>query len=104
MLCITNEIIAEYVEMLSEKMTPEIATNVITAILARDNIKHVNPAFRFNMIEADPDDNKFVDCAIHANAKYIVSNDRHFKVLKEIPFPKVDVIDIDTFLDELERL
>lgn len=103
-LCITNEIIAEYVEMLSEKMTPEIATNVITAILARDNIKHVNPAFRFNMIEADPDDNKFVDCAIHANAKYIVSNDRHFKVLKEIPFPKVDVIDIDTFLDELERL
>lgn len=103
-LCITNEIISEYEEKLREKMNQEIAVNVITAILSRDNIKQVNPSFRFNMIEADPDDNKFVDCAIHANAKYIVSNDRHFNVLKEISFPKVDVVDIDTFLTELERL
>ena len=36
-LCITNEIIAEYEEKICEKMSPEIAANVITAILARDN-------------------------------------------------------------------
>ncbi len=102
-LCITNEIIAEYEEKLREKMSEEIAVNVITAILSRSNVKHINPSFRFNLIEADPDDNKFVDCAIHSNAKYIVSNDRHFKVLKDIPFPKVEVIDIDAFLKELDR-
>ena len=45
----------------------------------------------------DPDDNKFVDCAVSANADYIVTNDRHFNVLKGIYFPQVNVIDIDTF-------
>ena len=43
------------------------------------------------------DDNKFVDCAIAANAKCIVSEDNHFNVLKFIPFPKVEVIGIDDF-------
>lgn len=100
-LCITNEIIAEYEEKICEKMSPEIAANVITAILARDNVRRLNPAYKFHLIEADPDDNKFVDCAIHANAKYIVTNDHHFDVLKQIDFPKVNVIDIDSFLCEL---
>ncbi len=46
---------------------------------------------------------EFVDCAIKADAKFIVSNDKHFDVLKTIPFPRVEVIDIDKFLEELKR-
>ena len=37
-------------------------------------------AFRFNLITVDSDDNKFVDCAIQANARYIMTN-RHEKGL-----------------------
>jgi uncharacterized protein len=62
----------------------------------------INPYFHFGLIEQDADDNKFVDCAIAANAKYIVSNDNHFSHLKEIPFPKVDVINLKDFLDILK--
>ena len=51
------------------------------------------------MIEADPDDNKFVDCAIAANAQFIVTNDHHYNVLHQIDFPKVNVINIDAFLN-----
>ena len=40
---------------------------------------------------------KFVDCAFNAGADYIVTNDRHFNVLKNIDFPKINVIDIVTF-------
>ena len=53
---------------------------------------------RFNLIQSDVDDNKFVDCAIVANASYIVSQDHHFNILKNIDFPKVELIDIDTFV------
>lgn len=97
-LCVTNEIISEYEGKLCEKTNAEIAHNVVSAILARSNVLRLNPSFRFNLITADVDDNKFVDCAIHANAKYIVSNDRHFSILKQIDFPKVEVIDIDNFI------
>ena len=50
------------------------------------------------MIEADADDNKFVDCAIAANAKYVVTDDNHFDILKRIDFPKVDIISIDDII------
>jgi predicted nucleic acid-binding protein len=49
------------------------------------------------MITQDPDDNKFVDCCIAANASYIVTNDHHFDVLKKFEFPKVETITIQEF-------
>lgn len=54
--------------------------------------------FRFHLIKSDEDDNKFVDCAIAANARYIVTEDHHFDVLKSIEFPVVDIIRIDKFV------
>jgi DUF1016 N-terminal domain len=35
------------------------------------------------------DDNKFVDIAIASNADYIITNDKHFKILSKISFTKV---------------
>jgi predicted nucleic acid-binding protein len=49
------------------------------------------------LIVADADDNKFADCALNAGADLIVTNDRHFNVLKSIAFPPIKVVDIETF-------
>ena len=62
-----------------------------------------DPHYTFALIESDKDDNKFVDCAIAANAKCIVTEDKHFKVLENIPFPKVEVIGIEEFKCYLEK-
>ena len=97
-LCYTNEILTEYEEILTLKMGPVIAQNVIKAIITRKNTLKFDAHFRFNIIQSDVDDNKFVDCAIVANASYIVSQDHHFDILKNIDFPKVELIDIDTFV------
>ena len=42
-------------------------------------------------------------CAIAANAKCIVTEDKHFKVLEDIPFPKVEVIGIEDFKCYLDK-
>ena len=42
--------------------------------------------------------NKFVDCAISANAHYIVTNDDHYDVLKYIDLPKVNICLLYTFI------
>ena len=60
----------------------------------------ITPYFKFQLIDDDPDDNKFVDCAISANAKYIVTEDHHYNILKHIDFPKVDCITLDEFMKE----
>lgn len=64
-------------------------------------VSRTDAHFRFNLIQQDPDDNKFVDCAIASNAKYIVTEDHHFDILKHISFPRVEVITLKDFIDTL---
>lgn len=101
-ICVSNEILLEYEEIISEKTSPAFAEAIIKTLINMPNFIRVYPTWRFGYIATDPDDNKFVDCAIASNAKYIVSQDHHFDILKRIPFPKVDVISIDSFLTEIE--
>ena len=96
-LCVSNEILNEYEEIIAQKVSPAFADTIIQIILNSENVVFAHPAFRFNLIAADPDDNKFVDCAIVANADYIVSQDKHFDILKKIDFPKVNIIRIEEF-------
>ena len=103
-LCVSNEIIEEYSEILSLKVGQRIASNVIELIVNRSNVEFVNPTYRFGLIQTDIDDNKFVDCAIVAGAMCIVSNDSHFKELASIPFPKVIVFNIVEFMVVLRNL
>jgi predicted nucleic acid-binding protein len=42
-----------------------------------------------------------VACAVAANAEYIVTNDKHFNPLKEIPWPKVEIIKLIDFIKQL---
>ena len=100
-LCVTNEILAEYEEILSQKVGSRIASNIIQALLDLPNTKMVQVYYHLRLITSDPDDDKFVDCAFKANAKYIVTQDHHYDVLRNTPFPKIEVIDIDEFLSIL---
>ena len=100
-LCVSNDILEEYEEILSAKTNATIASNVIQVILNSPFVEFINTYFHFHLIEQDKDDNKFVDCAIAANAQYIVSEDSHFKHLKNIPFPTVNVIRLGEFMNLL---
>lgn len=100
-LCVSNEILNEYQEIIERYSSATIASNIIKAIVHSPYTVYNESFYRFNLIESDPDDNKFVDCAICSNAEFIVTEDSHFNVLKDIPFPKVKVISLDQFLTEL---
>ena len=48
-------------------------------------------------------DDKFVDCAITAGADYIVTEDSHFDHLKNIPFPRLNILTLDEFNETLKQ-
>lgn len=102
-LLITEGIFLEYIEIIGQKTTKEIAKNLSELLTQLKNVKIITLYFTWELIEKDPDDNKFVDCALMGNAEYIVTNDKHFNVLKNIDFPKIDVINAKAFLIELEK-
>ncbi len=102
-LCVTNEIVEEYLEIIAQKTTAEIASNVVSVILSKKNVEFITPYYKMHLIQADEDDNKFVDCAFTAGASCIVSNDAHFGILSQINFPKICVLKISEFVDLLLR-
>ncbi|MBL7732608.1 MAG: putative toxin-antitoxin system toxin component, PIN family [Chitinophagaceae bacterium] len=103
-LCISSEILMEYEEKITAIFSEETAELIIGAFSFMENIRKADVHFKLNLIVADPDDNKFSDCAFAANAHYLVTDDRHFNVLRNIPFPSITVITLDEFKSLLEAL
>ena len=101
--CVSTEILEEYEEIIASMATPDVARNVVDVILKRKNVERVDPHYHWHLITADPDDNKFVDCAFTAGAVYIVSDDAHFDVLRDITFPKLLVLKLKEFLETLQK-
>ena len=101
-LCLSNEILTEYEKILTEKLGHEIASDVIQAILDMPNTRMVQIYYHLRLVASDPDDDKFVDCAFKTNARFIVTQDHHFDMLRRINYPKIDVIGIDRFLELLK--
>ena len=100
-LCVSNDIIAEYREIIAQKTSELVAENVIRMLAECDFVEFIDPHYHLELIQTDPDDNKFVDCAFAANATYIVSNDKHFDALKAYDFPKLQVLKLIEFLQTL---
>jgi len=98
-LCVTTDILIEYEEIIADHLGSVIASNVLQLIENAPNVKWITKYFKWNLVTADPDDNKFVDCAIASDAKFLVSDDKHFMVLKKIPFPKVDLLKAEEFVE-----
>ncbi|MCL4483052.1 MAG: putative toxin-antitoxin system toxin component, PIN family [Bacteroidetes bacterium] len=101
-LIISNEVITEYYEVISRFTNELVASNVSELLLVRPNVEKFDIYYNWSLITEDFDDNKFVDLAISSNSDYIVTNDKHFKILEEIEFPNVKVISLDDFLELLK--
>lgn len=97
-LCVSNEILEEYEEILERKASHTFAMLAINVIINNPHTIFVTPYYHFNLITVDFDDNKFVDCAVAGNAKFIVTEDHHYDILQKIDFPKVEIIKLDEMM------
>jgi len=100
-IAVTNDIILVYEEIIQQKYSNATANAFISLLSELPNVAFMHPHFQWQLIESDPDDNKYCDCAIASQAAYIVTEDKHFAVLAGIPFPILTVIGIDKFLEML---
>ena len=100
-LVLSNEILSEYAEIITQKANAIVCANIIEMLLSAVNVEKQDVFFKWQLIEIDKDDNKFVDCSIASNADYLVTNDKHFDVLKSIEFPSVAILNVDEFMELL---
>ena len=100
-LYLTNDILLEYEEKITEIFSIETAELIIGAFALLGNVKKIDPYFRLNLIPGDADDNKFSDCAFAGNVHFLVTDDKHFNALRSIPFPLINFISLDKFKTNL---
>lgn len=100
-LCVNTEILDEYEEILSQKINSELATNVVEAIARLHTTIYQEIYVHFGLIQDDEDDNKFADCAVASGAEFIVTNDKHYNILKSTPWPNIKVMNIKEFIELL---
>ena len=100
-LCVTTEILAEYAEIIERKTSPKFAELALDVITNNPYTLFVTPYYHFKLIVADPDDDKFVDCAVASNAKFIVTEDSHYDVLYGLDFPHISIIKLDEIIQTL---
>lgn len=100
-LYLTNDILLEYEEKITDIFSRETAELIIGALTLLPNVKKVDIFYHLYLIDTDKDDNKFSDCAFAGNVHYLVTNDKHFNVLGSISFPSINVITLEAFKDLL---
>ncbi|MEO8087160.1 MAG: putative toxin-antitoxin system toxin component, PIN family [Bacteroidota bacterium] len=96
-LLLSTEILNEYEEQTALRYGIKKTQAQLDFLLLLPNVKHITPYFYWNLIESDASDNKFVDCAVSGNADYVVTEDKHFNVLKKIKFPHLPILNIQGF-------
>ena len=96
-LTVTDEIVLEYEEIIQKKYGITTANVFITLLSELPNVYYLNTYYRWQLIETDPDDNKYCDCAVAGRADFLVTEDNHFNILKTISFPKISSMSIDEF-------
>lgn len=83
-------------------MSKEFAQTILQILENAPNVDLITRYFEWQLITNDPDDNKFVDCAIASNAVAILTHDKHFNILKETDFPKIAVWTVDEFKKHIQ--
>lgn len=101
-LIVSNDIFLEYEEKLLERYNPSTVYFFLKILEKSPNVHFTNVFYQWRLLN-DPDDNKFADAAFASGAEHIISEDKGFRRLRELDFPKISVLTLEGFHDLLVR-
>jgi len=98
-LCLSQKIIEEYIEVLNKlglKDKNEIQN--LTKLFAESyNSIFTAKTPSLKIVEEDPDDNKFIECAVALESKIIISEDKHLKNMKK--YIDIEIVSPKEFIE-----
>lgn len=95
---VSNSILAEYREMVTALAGAGAWADLrelIGLIEQFGTLVEAHRQFQFRVINGDPDDNKFTDCAITVGADYIITEDHHFAPLAKAGYKPQPIAPLD---------
>ncbi len=98
-ICLSQNIIEEYLGVLNRLgLKNEKEIQDLTKLFAEGyNSIFTAKTPKIEIVENDPDDNKFIECAVALGSKIIVSGDKHLKEIKK--YIDIDIMSQKEFID-----
>jgi putative PIN family toxin of toxin-antitoxin system len=103
-LCLSEPIATEYEEVLKRPKFKKLDQGKVKELLSRlrSEAHWVDPKIRLLVTRADPEDNKFLECAVEAEADFLITgNTKHFPPGK---FQETVIVNPAQFLPVVARL
>jgi len=101
-LCLSQSIFEEYIEVLNRlglKNRQELLK--LTKLFAEGyNSVFAVDTPRIKIVKDDPDDNKFIECAVELESKVIISGDKHLKEVKK--YIDIEIMSPREFIDRFD--
>jgi len=83
-LCLSQAIIEEYIDVLIRLGIDNSEINDLIKLFAENYFSIFTAKTpKISVVKDDPDDNKFIECAVALDCKIIISGDKHLRSLKK---------------------
>jgi len=98
-ICISQAIVEEYIKVLDRLGIEQSDIKKLTGLFAEGyNLIFAASTPKIKVIKDDPDDNKFIECAVELGSKIIISGDKHLLNLKK--YIDINIFSPKEFMDE----
>ncbi len=99
-LLFSADIFDEYFEVIARPKfdQEETAIRELATLITEKGVA-IETKTKINIIKDDPDDNKFLECAVDGEANFIVSGDKHLLDIKK--YHHIKILSINQFIKEI---
>ena len=102
LLCVSRAVLREYLEVLTRAgVARELLEALLSVFQDPQRVMLVLPSRRLTVVREDPADDMFLECALEAEADYIISGDRHLRRLGI--FEGIEILSPRAYLTRVER-
>ena len=102
LLCVSRAVLREYLEVLTRAgVARELLEALLSVLQDPQRLMLVLPSRRLTVVREDPADDMFLECALEAEADYIISGDRHLRRLGI--FEGIEILSPRAYLTRVER-
>jgi len=102
-LCLSQGIVEEYIEVLNRLgLNDKQELLKLTRLFAEGyNSVFAATTPSIKVVKGDPDDDKFIECAVELESKIIISGDKHLKEIRK--YIDIEILSPREFMDRFGR-
>jgi uncharacterized protein len=103
-LCLSKPIIDEYIEVLRRlELQNEKEIDELLSLFAHGfNVVFTAKTPELHIVEKDPDDNMFIECAVALKAKFVISGDKALNAIQD--YMNIKIVSPREFLSKFTEL